>query len=126
MAHAIAPMANIDLFEASNDSNNMANLFTAVHTADNTPGVVVVSMSWDGDESIWSTAQIANYNSTDFSTRRATSAARPRWAARRLAGGITYFVASGDNGAYGDGSDISPAPEYPPRPPTWFPWAGRR
>ncbi len=45
-AHAMAPEANIILFEANDDSNNGANLFTAVKTAAITAGVVAVSMSW--------------------------------------------------------------------------------
>ena len=41
-AHAIAPLANIILFEAT--SSNDSDLFTAVKTAAGTAGVVVVSM----------------------------------------------------------------------------------
>src|SRR5262249_25581956 len=43
-AHGIAPGANIILVEATSDSN--ANLFAAVKTAANLPGVSVISMSW--------------------------------------------------------------------------------
>ena len=43
----MAPMANIILFEANDTS---ADLYTAVQTAANTPGVVAVSMSWSGTE----------------------------------------------------------------------------
>ena len=50
-AHAIAPMANIDLFEANDDSGTLGNLFTAAKNAAKTPGVVAVSMSWDLDDS---------------------------------------------------------------------------
>ena len=43
-AHVMAPMANIVLFEAS------SNLFAAVQAADNTSGVVAISMSWSQNE----------------------------------------------------------------------------
>ena len=111
-AHAIAPMANIDLFEAKDDSNNIANLFTAVHTADNTAGVVVVSMSWSGDDNFWTASQIAGYDSTDFTSPAGHLGGAATMGGTELAGGITYLVASGDNGAYG-GGDPTPGPEYP-------------
>ncbi len=47
-AHAMAPMANIILFEAKSNSNT--NVYTAIQTAANTPGVDVVSMSFGADE----------------------------------------------------------------------------
>jgi subtilase family serine protease len=47
-AHAIAPGASILLVEANSASFN--DLLTAVNTARNTAGVVVVSMSWGGGE----------------------------------------------------------------------------
>jgi autotransporter-associated beta strand protein len=47
-AHAIAPGANIILFEAN--TNNDSDLFTAVQTAAATPGVAVASMSWGSNE----------------------------------------------------------------------------
>ena len=77
-AHAIAPMANIILFEATNDSNNCANLFIAAQTAAKTSGVVAVSMSWGMDESGpygFTAAQVANYDSTVFG--RGTGSVRP-------------------------------------------------
>ncbi len=46
-AHALAPKANIILFEANSSSDD---LYTAVQTAAAYPGVSVVSMSWGGDE----------------------------------------------------------------------------
>ena len=57
-AHAIAPGANIDLVEATTDSNN--DLFTTVKTAAGLPGVSAVSMSWrlieySGEQTIDST-----------------------------------------------------------------------
>ena len=45
--HAMAPMANIILFEASNTGTG---LYTAVQTAASTAGVDVVNMSWSGAE----------------------------------------------------------------------------
>ena len=112
-AHAIAPMANIDLFEASDNSNNLANLFAAVNAADNTPGVVCVSMSWSVDDSNFSAAQVANYDATDFTTPTGHMGGSATMGGTELAGGITYLVASGDAGAYGDGLDTSPEAEYP-------------
>ncbi|HEY1683674.1 MAG TPA: choice-of-anchor tandem repeat GloVer-containing protein [Tepidisphaeraceae bacterium] len=47
-AHAIAPKANIVLFEAN--SSDLADLMQAVDTARNYPGVDVVNMSWGGSE----------------------------------------------------------------------------
>ncbi len=118
-AHAIAPMANIDLFEATNDGTtsvgDLGNLFTAVHTADNTPGVVAVSMSWDDDEYEWTSAQIANDDATYFTTPSGHLGGSATMGGTEIAGGITYLAASGDAGAYGDGFpyDTTPTPEYP-------------
>src|SRR5262249_48245223 len=47
-AHAIAPAANILLFEANSLSNQ--DLGTAIATAEQVPGVVAVSMSFGGPE----------------------------------------------------------------------------
>ena len=47
-AHAIAPQANIILFEAS--STSFTDLLAAVQTAATRSGVSVVSMSWGGAE----------------------------------------------------------------------------
>ena len=77
-AHAIAPGANILVVEASpsnSDSQALANLMTAVQTANSTPGVAVISMSWGFNEFVGETA----YDS-DFTTP-----------------GVTYIAASGDN-----------------------------
>ena len=81
-AHAIAPAASIDLVEASNDVNN-ADMFTAVATAANLPGVSVVSMSWGIDE--YSTQQ------ADDSTFTTPSGHQ----------GVTFIAASGDQGSPG-------------------------
>jgi hypothetical protein len=77
-AHAIAPGANILVVEAApsnSDPQALANLMAAVQTANTTPGVVVVSMSWGFNEFAGETA----YDS-DFMTP-----------------GITYIAASGDD-----------------------------
>ena len=47
-AHAMAPMANIILFEATSSSNS--DVYTAIQTATATPGVNVVSMSFGAAE----------------------------------------------------------------------------
>ena len=47
-AHAVAPAANIILFEAN--SGNLSDLLTAVQTAENYVGVSVVSMSWSAGD----------------------------------------------------------------------------
>ncbi len=74
-AHAIAPQANIVLVEAN--SNNTADLFQAVSTAANTPGVSVISMSWGGGESSGETSSDSTF----------------------LAPGVTFIASSGDTGA---------------------------
>ncbi|MGA2440018.1 MAG: hypothetical protein ABSH08_03600 [Tepidisphaeraceae bacterium] len=76
-AHAIAPQANIVLFEADTD------LFAAVATAANYPGVSVVSMSWGGSEVSGEQA----YDST-FLTPIGHQ-------------GVTFLAATGDSGAPG-------------------------
>ena len=77
-AHAIAPGANIDLFEAK--STSLSDLFTAVQTAKNTPGVSVVSMSFSTAGDLKGETA---YDS-DF-TSNATQ-------------GVTFLGATGDNG----------------------------
>ena len=76
-AHAIAPQANIVLFEADTD------LFAAVATAANYPGVSVVSISWGDSE--FSSEQA--YDST-FLTPVGHQ-------------GVTFLAATGDTGAPG-------------------------
>jgi hypothetical protein len=85
--HALAPDANIDLFEfasSSSLSTTLDNALTAILTADDTSGVSVVSMSFGADETAWATAageSITSIDSTYFSTP-----------------GITYVASSGDLG----------------------------
>ena len=80
-AHAIAPAAGIILVEAQSD--NTDDLMAAVNYARSLPAVSVVSISWGGGEFSGQTS----YDS-DFTTPSGHQ-------------GITYVVASGDNGAQG-------------------------
>ncbi|HEY5314741.1 MAG TPA: fibronectin type III domain-containing protein [Pirellulales bacterium] len=78
-SHAVAPGANILLIEAN--SSSMSDLMAAVNTARNAPSVVAVSMSWGGSEFGGETS----YDS-DFTTPTGHI-------------GVSFFVASGDDGA---------------------------
>jgi subtilase family serine protease len=93
-AHAIAPRANILLVEAASDQLTRtgvpADLLSAVDTARNTPGVVVVSMSWGLSE--WA-------GETSLDSHFQTPAGHAR---------ITFVAASGDNGAPPNWPAISP------------------
>ncbi len=73
----MAPGANIILVEATNANN--ANLFAAVTTAKNQPGVVAVSMSFSGSESSSETSNDSIFTSP---------------AGR----GVTFLGATGDDG----------------------------
>ncbi|HWE92329.1 MAG TPA: hypothetical protein VG269_00005 [Tepidisphaeraceae bacterium] len=97
-AHAIAPEANIALYEATNSSS----LFSAVATARQATGVTVVSMSWGGSEFSGETS----YDTTYFTTPSGHVGAGGR------AGGITFVASSGDSGAYSSGTTTA-AVEYP-------------
>jgi hypothetical protein len=87
-AHAIAPKASILLVEANSASLN--DLMTAVNTARNAPGVVVVSLSWGGSE-------FAGQNSYDsyFTTPAGHT-------------GVTFVAASGDSGSPASWPAVSP------------------
>ena len=87
-AHAMAPKATIDLFEAN--SANFNDLFAAVQTAAKTPGVDVVSMSWGTPDFVGENA----YDST-FVTPSGHN-------------GVTFFASSGDSGAPPSYPAISP------------------
>jgi cell wall assembly regulator SMI1 len=78
-AHAIAPKANILLVEAA--SSSFSNLLTAVNYARQAPGVVVVSMSWGGDE-----FSSENLFDSYFTTPSGHA-------------GVTFVASSGDSGA---------------------------
>ncbi len=95
-AHVMAPMANIILFEAADNDNG---LFTAVQTAAATPGVVVVSMSWGGDE-------VSDETAADscFTTPSGHN-------------GVTFLAATGDYGAYSSDSTTTITPQYPASSP---------
>jgi uncharacterized repeat protein (TIGR01451 family) len=75
-AHAVAPQANIILFEAT--VANFSNLMNAVDTARNWPGVSVVSMSWDYTD-------YAGESANDFHFTTPAGHA-----------GVTFLAASGD------------------------------
>jgi hypothetical protein len=78
-AHAVAPKATIDLFEAN--SATFSDLLTAVQTAASTTGVNVVSMSWGGGEFL---------GENTYDSYFTTPAGH---------GGVTFVAASGDSGA---------------------------
>ncbi len=78
-AHAVAPGANIILFEANSPSD--ANLWAAVDTARNYSGVSVVSMSFGGSESSGDTS--ANIHFTTPSGHN----------------GVTFLASTGDSGS---------------------------
>lgn len=80
-AHALAPGASIVLVEANSASD--ADLFAAVTTAANLPGVSVVSMSFGGGEF----SSEASYDSV-FTTPSGHQ-------------GVTFLASTGDNGAPG-------------------------
>ncbi len=77
-AHAIAPGANILVVEARTQA--LTDLLSAVDTARNSPGVVVISMSWGFSEMADEAAYDAHFTTP------------PGHAA------ITFVAASGDNG----------------------------
>ncbi|MGA2700324.1 MAG: S53 family peptidase [Isosphaeraceae bacterium] len=79
-AHAVAPKANIVLVEASSDS--LSDLFDAVNTARDRPGVSVVSMSW-GTTEFWGES---SYDSLFTTPPEHTD--------------VTFVAASGDSGAW--------------------------
>ena len=80
-AHAIAPQANIILFEAN--ISLLSDLTAAVNSARSVPGVVAVSMSWAPAEFSGETS----YDS-DFTTPAGH-------------GGITFLASTGDSAAPG-------------------------
>ena len=92
-AHAMAPKATILLVEAN--SANDADLYTAVDTARNWPGVTAVSMSWGGDETSTDSA-----NDYHFTSPAGHS-------------GVTFFASSGDNGKYASAGTSTVIGGYP-------------
>ena len=116
-AHATAPMANIILFEANNDSNNGSNLYTAIQTAANTPGVVAVSMSWTFNESTYTQSEVTNYDTTVFVTPVNHVGGSATLGGTGLPGGVTFLAAAGDNGPYSGDGTTAIVPQYPSTSP---------
>ncbi len=83
-AHAAAPGANILLVEAN--SNSDTDLFAAIDTARNYPGVSAISMSWGSDEFAGQWMWDSHF---------VTPAGH---------GGVTFIASSGDSGAYSPNS----------------------
>ncbi len=88
-AHAIAPQANIILFEA-NGADNADLISTAVSTARSYPGVSVVSMSFGESESS---------SDTGLNSLFTTPASH---------GGVTFLASTGDSGSPGGFPAYSP------------------
>ena len=105
-AHAMAPMANIILFEATNAGND---LYTAVATAAKTSGVVAVSMSWGGGESSNESADDSYFTTPSNHLGGAASVG-----GSDLAGGVTFLASAGDSGA---GTASAVPPQYPASSP---------
>ena len=110
-AHTMAPMANIILFEASDPSDN--NLYTAVQTAANTPGVVAVSMSWGQGEFAGET----KYDSAYFVTPKGHVGGAASLGSTGLPGGVTFLASAGDSGAYDSWYTDTITPQYPASSP---------
>jgi hypothetical protein len=88
-AHALAPLANIVLVEANDNSTpNLQQI--AVPLAASLPGVSVVSMSWGSDESSDETT-----GDSTFTTPAGHS-------------GVTFIASTGDSGAPGEYPATSP------------------
>jgi hypothetical protein len=111
-AHAIAPLANIILFEAN--GSDVPDLLQAAQTAAATPGVVVVSMSFGQDEfsgeGTWD---------ADFTTPAGHLGGAAALGGADLPGGVTFLAAAGDDGAYGTSgqTNTSITPQYPASSP---------
>ncbi len=88
-AHAIAPQANLILFEA-NSASDQDLISTAVNTARNTPGVAAVTMSFGGDEYSGDTALDSVFTTPSGHT------------------GVTFLASTGDSGAPGGYPAFSP------------------
>lgn len=87
-AHAIAPNANIILYEAN--SNAYSDLFQAIATARSNPNVSTVSMSWGGGEFS---------SETGYDSYFTTPSGHQ---------GITFLAATGDNGTPASYPALSP------------------
>ena len=103
-AHAIAPQANIILFEASSASDYDL-ITTAVNTARNWPGVTAVSMSFGRDE---------EGSGIEFGVDIGLN---PTFTTPSGHVGVTFLASTGDSGAPAVSRHIRR---------TWSPWAAPR
>jgi SdrD B-like domain len=96
-AHALAPDANIILFEAS--SSSLTNLFDAVQAAKNISGVTAISMS---------------FGSGDFSGQTSDDSIFTTPIGHD---GITFLASTGDDGYYSDSNTKVVSTNYPASSP---------
>jgi subtilase family serine protease len=95
-AHAMAPKAAIILFE----TEDFPHVTTGVNSAENTAGVVAVSMSWAVPE--FSAESQSQYDSL-YTTPTNHYGGNNGVGGSNLPGGVTFLAASGDYGVYGLG-----------------------
>ncbi len=88
-AHAVAPQANLILFEA-NSASDQDLISTAVNTARNTPGVAAVTMSFGGSDYSGETALDSVFTTPTGHT------------------GVTFLASTGDGGEPGGYPAFSP------------------
>ncbi|MGB8011193.1 MAG: S53 family peptidase [Terriglobales bacterium] len=101
VAGAIAPAAKIVVYFAPNtDQGFLDAITTAVHDSNNQPSVI--SISWGGPESAWTTQALTNFD-------EAFQAA--------AAMGVTVCVASGDNGSSDGVNDGNNHVDFPASDP---------
>ena len=94
MVHAMAPQANIILYEAN--SSAFSDLLTAVNTAKTNSAVAVVSMSFGSSE-----FSGEKYYDSIFTTPASRLAVYPKQ-------GVTFIASTGDSGAPGEYPAYSP------------------
>ena len=109
-AHAMAPMANIILFEADSDATT-TDLLQAVQSAASTPGVVAISMSWGYPE-----YQTETGDDATFTTPPGHVGGAATLGGTGIAGGVTFLASAGDSGAYEQDSAII-GTDYPTSSP---------
>jgi hypothetical protein len=97
-AHALAPGANIILYEAN--SAFSSDLNAAIAAAKSNPAVSVISMSFGGPEN----AATDPTNNALFTTPAGHQ-------------GITFLAATGDSGSFGSPGSTSPIVDYPAASP---------
>lgn len=108
-AHAMAPMANIILFEATDPSPQ--NMFAAVKSAAATRGVVAVSMSWGMSESPGERTLDAILTTPPGHVGGSATVGGPG-----IRGGVTFLASAGDSGPYEAYTSIV-MPAYPASSP---------